>query len=67
LAEKDNDTIYHDTVPSEAKLGSLEKRVFAKAAPLPESVRLSGDRDPFSRLVPFAITEKLSIYQVSIL
>lgn len=62
-SEKENDTIYHDTVPSDSVLSSLEKRALAKCTPLPESVKLSLDRDPFVKLIPFAITEKLSVYQ----
>eukprot|EP01114_Cavostelium_apophysatum_P013019 TRINITY_DN3067_c0_g1_i3.p1 TRINITY_DN3067_c0_g1~~TRINITY_DN3067_c0_g1_i3.p1 ORF type:complete len:562 (-),score=185.11 TRINITY_DN3067_c0_g1_i3:92-1777(-) len=62
-AEKENDLIYHDTVPPEARLINLEKRGVAKPVPLPETIRLTPDRDPFTKLVPFAITEKLSVYQ----
>lgn len=65
-AEKENDSIYHDPVPHESKLALIEKKPIVKPVPIPETVHLTGDRDPFYRLVPFAITEKLSIYQVKI-
>src|SRR4051812_25906952 len=62
-AEKENDTIYHDTVPS--NIPAVEKKAVAKTTSLPADVsRLSPDKDPFYKLIPFAITEKLSIYQV---
>jgi len=62
-AEKENDNIYHEPVPNESKLAPIEKKPIVKAIPLPESVHLIGEKDPFYRLVPFAITEKLSVYQ----
>jgi hypothetical protein len=31
---------------------------------LTDTMRLAPDQDPFTKLVPFVITEKLSIYQV---
>jgi len=61
-AEKENDTIYHDTVP--ANPPAIEKKAVAKPAPLPADIlKLPQDKDPFYKLIPFAITEKLSIYQ----
>jgi hypothetical protein len=64
-AEKENDVIYHDTVLSEAKLPAIEKKAMVKPVPLPlDSIRLPTDKDPFGKLVPFAVTEKLSVYQV---
>jgi hypothetical protein len=63
-AEKENDTIYHDTVPPENKIPPLEKKAMVKPTPLPEGIRLAADKDPFSKIVPFGIAEKLSIYQV---
>lgn len=60
-AEKENDTIYHDTVPSESNLPPIEKKSIVKPTPLPIP-----EKDPFERLIPFAITQKLSIYQVSV-
>lgn len=65
-AEKENDTIYHDTVPVESKIPSIEKKQVAKAVPVGDSVKLAPEKDPFNKLIPFAITEKLSIYQVFI-
>eukprot|EP01117_Protostelium_nocturnum_P017320 TRINITY_DN7038_c0_g1_i1.p1 TRINITY_DN7038_c0_g1~~TRINITY_DN7038_c0_g1_i1.p1 ORF type:complete len:805 (+),score=310.62 TRINITY_DN7038_c0_g1_i1:178-2592(+) len=61
--EKDNDTIYNDPIPHESKLPSIERKTIVKALPLPESCNLSADKDPFGKLIPFAITEKLSTYQ----
>jgi hypothetical protein len=64
-AEKENDVIYHDAVLSEAKLPAIEKKAMVKPVPLPlDSIRLATDKDPFGKLVPFAVTEKLSVYQV---
>lgn len=60
-AERENDTIYHDTVPSDAKLPQIEKKTIVKPTPIPAWVF---EKDPFGKLIPFAITEKLSVYQV---
>eukprot|EP01119_Soliformovum_irregulare_P009995 TRINITY_DN2416_c0_g1_i1.p1 TRINITY_DN2416_c0_g1~~TRINITY_DN2416_c0_g1_i1.p1 ORF type:complete len:831 (-),score=256.75 TRINITY_DN2416_c0_g1_i1:39-2456(-) len=63
-AEKENDTIYHETVPQIGALASIEGKAMVKPTPVSlESLMLPSDRDPFRNLVPFAVTEKLSIYQ----
>lgn len=65
-AEKENDTIYHDLVPSEDKLSIIEKKIMVKPHTISENIKFSDDKDPFGKLIPFAVTEKLSIYQVFI-
>lgn len=62
-AEKENDTIYHDTVPASSSLPLIERKSMAKPLPLPENAVLTREKDPFLKLIPFAITEKLSVYQ----
>lgn len=66
-AVKDNDLIYHDTVPSEASLPAIEK--LQAAAPVtiqevygsPEVSKLIGP-DIFARLIPLAVHESASVY-----
>ena len=66
-ALRDNDLIYHDILPSEASLPSIEK--LPVAAPItiqevysnPEVSKLIGP-DIFVRLVPLAVHESASIY-----
>ena len=62
-AEKENDTIYHDTVPNEAKLGGVEKKSIVKCLPFTDIFQSANFTDPFVKIVPFVITQKLSIYQ----
>ena len=51
-------------MPSETSLGEVEKKVIVKGLPIPENIlKLDKEVDPFSKLIPFAITEKLSVYQ----
>ncbi|KAN0003706.1 hypothetical protein ACTFIZ_009849 [Dictyostelium cf. discoideum] len=57
-AKKDNDTIYHDTIPPAHKLTPIEKKPLAKALPLPEISFV----DPFNSLVPFSVKEDSAYY-----
>ncbi|KAK8854590.1 hypothetical protein IAR55_003329 [Kwoniella newhampshirensis] len=66
-AQKDNDLIYHEVLPSEASLPAIEK--LPAAAPItiqeiygnPEITKLIGP-DIFIRLVPLAVHESASVY-----
>ncbi|GAM20512.1 hypothetical protein SAMD00019534_036870, partial [Acytostelium subglobosum LB1] len=57
-AKKDNETIYHDTVPPKEKLSDIERKAIAKPSPLPEQI----SHDPFTLLIPYAIKEDSAIY-----
>merc|ERR1712000_373774 len=69
LAEsaKDNDYIYHHTVPAEASLESIAKLPAAKPIPVSELYagqdinRITGP-DLFAKIVPMAVTESASLY-----
>lgn len=61
LANKDNNTIYYDPVPPEAKLPQLAGHTMAKAI-LPDASRLTLMQDEFSKIVPFAIQKADSVY-----
>jgi hypothetical protein len=69
LAEliKDNDYIYHQTVPAEASLSVIPKLPAAKAIPVSELYagqdiqRITGP-DIFQKIVPMAVTESASLY-----
>lgn len=69
LAEflKDNDFIYHQTVPNEAALTPIPKMPAAKAIPVQELYagqdmqRIIGP-DIFSKIVPMSVTESASLY-----
>lgn len=69
LAElvKDNDYIYHQTVPAEASLSIIPKLPAAKAIPVSELYagqdiqRITGP-DIFQKIVPMAVTESASLY-----
>lgn len=69
LAElvKDNDYIYHQTVPSEASLSPIPKLPAAKAIPVSELYagqdiqRITGP-DIFQKIVPISVTESASLY-----
>jgi hypothetical protein len=69
LAElvKDNDYIYHQTVPTEASLSIIPKLPAAKAIPVSELYagqdiqRITGP-DIFQKIVPIAVTESASLY-----
>lgn len=64
---KDNDFIYHQTIPSEASLGSIHKLPAAKAIPVSELYqgqdiqRIIGP-DIFQKIVPMSVTESASLY-----
>ncbi|KAI5866767.1 vacuolar protein-sorting protein BRO1 [Durotheca rogersii] len=64
---KDNDYIYHQTVPTEASLVPVPKLPAAKPIPVNELYagqdiqRITGP-DLFAKIVPFAVTESASLY-----
>jgi hypothetical protein len=64
---KDNDYIYHQTVPVEASLSVIPKLPAAKAIPVSELYagqdiqRITGP-DIFQKIVPMAVTESASLY-----
>ncbi|KAH0831795.1 Vacuolar protein-sorting protein bro1 [Fonsecaea pedrosoi] len=64
---KDNDFIYHQTVPPEASLAPVTKLPAAKAIPLSELYqgqdiqRIIGP-DIFQKIVPISVTESASMY-----
>ena len=64
---KDNDYIYHQTVPPEAGLPAISKLQAAKPIPVSELyagqdiTRITGP-DLFGKLVPLAVTESASLY-----
>jgi len=64
---KDNDFIYHHTVPAEAALSAIPKLAAAKAIPVSELYqgqnieRIIGP-DIFQKIVPMAVTESASLY-----
>jgi hypothetical protein len=64
---KDNDYIYHQTVPAEAALAVIPKLPAAKAIPVSELYagqdiqRITGP-DIFQKIVPMAVTESASLY-----
>ena len=64
---KDNDFIYHQTVPAEASLSAVPKLPAAKAIPVSELYqgqdiqRIIGP-DIFQKIVPMAVTESASLY-----
>lgn len=66
-AVKDNDFIYHQTVPAEASLSPVTKVPAAKAIPLSELYqgqdiqRIVGP-DIFQKIVPMSVTESASMY-----
>ncbi|KAL6697867.1 BRO1-like domain-containing protein [Trichoderma pleuroticola] len=66
-AIKDNDYIYHQTVPPEASLPQIAKLPAAKPIPVSELYagqdiqRITG-HDLFSKIVPMAVTESASLY-----
>ncbi|UKZ73561.1 bck1-like resistance to osmotic shock [Trichoderma virens FT-333] len=66
-AIKDNDYIYHQTVPAEASLPQIAKLPAAKPIPVSELYagqdiqRITG-HDLFSKIVPMAVTESASLY-----
>lgn len=64
---KDNDYIYHQTVPAEASLVPVPKLPAAKPIPVNELYsgqdiqRITGP-DLFAKIVPFTVTESASLY-----
>ncbi len=64
---KDNDFIYHQTVPAEASLGAVPKLQAAKAIPVSDLYqgqdiqRIIGP-DIFQKIVPMSVTESASLY-----
>lgn len=66
-AAKDNDYIYHQTVPAEASLPQISKLAAAQAIPIRQLYegqdiqRITGP-DLFSKIVPLAVTESASLY-----
>lgn len=64
---KDNDFIYHQTIPAEASLSVISKLPAAKAIPVSELYqgqdiqRIIGP-DIFQKLVPMSVTESASLY-----
>ena len=64
---KDNDFIYHQSIPNEAALSVVPKLAAAKAIPVTELYagqdihRIIG-QDIFQRIVPIAVTESASLY-----
>lgn len=64
---KDNDYIYHQTVPAEASLAVIPKLPAAKAIPVSELYtgqdiqRITGP-DIFQKIVPISVTESASLY-----
>jgi programmed cell death 6-interacting protein len=64
---KDNDFIYHQTVPAEASLAAVPKFPAAKAIPVSELYqgqdiqRIIGP-DIFQKIVPMSVTESASMY-----
>ncbi|RDW92128.1 hypothetical protein BP5796_01522 [Coleophoma crateriformis] len=64
---KDNDYIYHQTVPAEASLTQIPKLPAAKAIPVSELYagqdiqRITGP-DIFHKIVPISVTESASLY-----
>ena len=64
---KDNDFIYHKTVPAEASLSAVSKLPAAKAIPVSElyqgqDIQKIIGPDIFQRLVPMSVTEQASMY-----
>lgn len=64
---KDNDYIYHQTVPAEAGLSAIPKLPAAKAIPVSELYagqdiqRITGP-DIFAKIIPMSVTESASLY-----
>ncbi|TWU75531.1 bck1-like resistance to osmotic shock [Metarhizium rileyi] len=66
-AAKDNDFIYHQTVPAEASLAAIARLPASKPIPVSELYagqdmqRITGP-DLFAKIVPMAVTESASLY-----
>ena len=67
VCNKDNDFIYHQTVPAEASLSGIPKLQAAKAIPVSDLYqgqdiqRIIGP-DIFQKIVPMSVTESASLY-----
>mgnify|MGYP002481009864 CR=1 FL=1 len=62
-AQKDNNTVYHEIVPSESKLAPLQGKSMVKSIELELSrLSLKQSGDPFEELVPFSVRKYESIY-----
>lgn len=67
VCNKDNDFIYHQTVPAEAALSGIPKLQAAKAIPVSDLYqgqdiqRIIGP-DIFQKIVPMSVTESASLY-----
>ena len=67
ICNKDNDFIYHQTVPAEAALSGIPKLQAAKAIPVSDLYqgqdiqRIIGP-DIFQKIVPMSVTESASLY-----
>ena len=64
---KDNDFIYHQTIPAEASLPVVPKLAAAKAIPVSElyqgqDIQCIIGPDIFQKIVPMAVTESASLY-----
>lgn len=62
-AEKDNNTIYHETVLPEHKLKALEKKVMVQPEYIPEDkLKLAPSTDPFAKLIPLRVRKADSVF-----
>lgn len=67
VAQKDNDFIFHQLVPSEAQLPAIGKLSLAKPTSLtelykPDEVQRIIAGDLFSKLIPMSVTQSASMY-----
>jgi len=61
IAEKDNQTVYHERVATLDKLDPLEKQILAKPTPMKSAEDLNVT-DPFSQLIPITVLEAKGRY-----
>mmetsp|Transcript_22620 Transcript_22620/g.37299 ORF Transcript_22620/g.37299 Transcript_22620/m.37299 type:complete len:811 (-) Transcript_22620:609-3041(-) len=70
-AVKDNDTIYHEVVPSIANLAALDKKSMVKPV-VPSDIALdaasaaAAQRDPWADLLPVAMQQALVAYRAAV-
>eukprot|EP01135_Chromosphaera_perkinsii_P007816 Nk52_evm8s1020 gene=Nk52_evmTU8s1020 len=62
VAEKDNDTIYHELVPSSDRLEDIEPLEMVSATPFLKDLREVAGDDIFGRLIPLSVHEASSLY-----
>lgn len=67
IAQKDNDFIYHQIIPSETQLPAIGKLSLAKPTSLtelykPEEVQRIIGGDLFAKLIPMSVTQSASMY-----